>query len=60
MCLGCAHWAKFGDAVERALPGAAPPLPPELASLADQPTRVTPMANSLEAVQAFIAETTGR
>jgi len=60
VCLACAHWAKFKDAVGSALgpeevSGMA--LPEPLASLHTLETRVKKLPNSTEAVQAFIRET---
>ena len=60
VCLACAHWAKFPDALtqalgEKAMGGLTVPEP--LASLHTLPTRVKPLPNSLPKVQAFIEET---
>ena len=53
ICLGCAHPAKFPDAVEAAA-GLRPGLPPHLADLYDRPERVTVLPNDLGAIQAHI------
>jgi threonine synthase len=60
VCLACAHWAKFPDALtqalgEKAMGGLTVPEP--LASLHTLPTRVKPLPNALPKVQAFIEET---
>ncbi len=55
VALGCAHPAKFPDAVEQAT-GVRPGLPPRLADLFDRPERVVRLPNDLAAVQAFIRE----
>jgi threonine synthase len=51
--LATAHPAKFPDAVEQAT-GIRPALPPHLADLFDRPERITPMANDLAQIQAFV------
>jgi threonine synthase len=53
IALGCAHPAKFPDAVERAT-GLRPGLPPPLADLLDRPERVVVLPNELGAVSRFI------
>ncbi len=55
IALGCAHPAKFPDAVERAT-GRRPALPPRLADLHERPERVATLPNDLRAVQDFIRE----
>jgi len=60
VCLACAHWAKFPDALTQAIgPQAMKSLtvPEPLASLHTLPTRVAPLPNSLPKVQGFINET---
>ena len=61
ICLACAHWAKFPDAMGQALGGDAIgsklTVPEPLASLHTLPTRVKPLPNSLPTVQKFIEET---
>tara|TARA_B100000787_G_scaffold100970_1_gene74562 strand:- start:71 stop:472 length:402 start_codon:yes stop_codon:yes gene_type:complete len=60
ICLACAHWAKFPDALTQALGDKAMAgltVPEPLASLHTLPTRVAPLPNSLPKVQAFIEET---
>ena len=53
IALGCAHPAKFPDAVERAT-GLRPGLPPALADLLDRPERIVVLPNELGAVKSFI------
>ncbi len=53
--LGCAHPAKFPDAVEQAA-GVRPELPPRLADLFDRPETVSDLPNDLATVQAFIRD----
>jgi threonine synthase len=53
VAMATAHPAKFGEAIRRAV-GFDPPLPPALAGLERQPTRVTVLPARLEAVQDFI------
>ncbi len=55
VALGCAHPAKFPDAVEQAA-GVRPQLPPRLADLFDRPERATDLPNDLAAVQGFIRD----
>ena len=50
---GCAHPAKFPDAMQRAT-GQRPPLPPALADLYDREERFTRAPNDLAAVQAQV------
>jgi len=60
VCLACAHWAKFPDALTQALGEQAMgslTVPEPLASLHTLPTRVAPLPNSLDKVQGFIEET---
>jgi threonine synthase len=60
VCLACAHWAKFPDALTQALGDKAMAgltVPEPLASLHTLPTRVAPLPNQLDKVQAFIEET---
>lgn len=51
--LACAHPAKFPDAVEKAI-GRRPPLPERMADLLDRPEFLTPLANDLKKVEAFV------
>ena len=53
VALGCAHAAKFPEAVAAAT-GLHPPLPPHMADLFDRPERMTVLPNSLEAVQSHM------
>ncbi|WP_373354227.1 threonine synthase [Pseudoroseicyclus sp. CXY001] len=53
--LATAHPAKFPDAVEKAI-GLRPPLPSQMADLYDRPETVTPMADDLGTLKAFIRE----
>jgi threonine synthase len=53
IALGCAHPAKFPDAVERAT-GVRPGLPPPLADLLDRPERIVVLPNEIGAVSRFI------
>ena len=55
VALGCAHPAKFPDAVEQAA-GVRPELPPRLADLFDRPEKVAELPNDLAAVQGFIRD----
>jgi threonine synthase len=56
VCLATAHWAKFPDAVGRALGGKqALPVPPkELSALETLPTRRVELPHDLTAVQSFV------
>jgi len=59
ICLACAHWAKFPDAVGRALGAetfAKLTTPEEFVSLPMLPTRVAPLPNSVTAVKTFIEQ----
>lgn len=58
IALGCAHAAKFPDAVEKAT-GVRPPLPPHMADLFDRAERVTVLPNSLEAVESHMQANAG-
>lgn len=51
--LATAHPAKFPDAVEQAT-GVRPPLPTHLADLMTRKERITPIANDVEKVKAFL------
>ena len=53
IALGCAHPAKFPDAVERAT-GLRPNLPPSMAELLERPERIVVLPNELGAVSRFI------
>jgi threonine synthase len=53
IALGCAHPAKFPDAVERAT-SVRPVLPPPLADLLDRPERIVVLPNEIGAVSRFI------
>ncbi len=53
IALGCAHAAKFPDAVEAAC-GVRPGLPPHLADLYERDERMTVLANELSAVETHI------
>jgi len=58
VCLACAHWAKFPDALTQALGDISSLTVPEpLASLHTLPTRVAPLPNSLPKIQSFMEET---
>jgi threonine synthase len=56
VCLATAHWAKFPDAVGRAIGGKKelPTPPAELSALQTLPTRRTELPNDLAVVQAFV------
>ena len=58
IALGCAHAAKFPDAVKAAT-GLHPPLPPHMADLFERPERVTVLPNALEAIKAHMTAATG-
>ncbi|HMD63100.1 MAG TPA: threonine synthase [Stellaceae bacterium] len=53
IALGCAHPAKFPDAVERAT-GLRPALPPELADLLERRERIVVLPNDIGAVRRFV------
>jgi threonine synthase len=53
IAFGCAHPAKFPDAVERAT-GVRPGLPPPLADLLDRPERIVVLPNEIGEVSRFI------
>jgi threonine synthase len=53
IALGCAHPAKFPDAVERAT-GQRPGLPPPLADLLERRERIVVLPNEIGAVSRFI------
>ena len=53
IALGCAHPAKFPEAVERAT-GIRPALSPALGDLLEKPERVTSLPNEIGAVKQFI------
>ncbi len=55
VALGCAHPAKFPDAVEQAA-GVRPALPPRLADLFDRPEQVAELPNDLATVQDFVRD----
>lgn len=55
--LGCAHAAKFPDAVEAAI-GVRPGLPPHLADLHERPERMAVLPARLAAVETHIEERT--
>ena len=59
VCLACAHWAKFPDAMGQALGDGFKSLtvPEPLASLHKLPTRVAPLPNDINKVQDFINTT---
>jgi len=61
ICLACAHWAKFPDAMAQALGadaiGSKLTVPEPLASLHTLPTRVAPLPNDIKKVQDFINTT---
>lgn len=54
--LGTAHPVKFPDAVEKAVPGATPELPPHMADLFERQERCTVLANDIAVVQAFVSQ----
>lgn len=58
VALGCAHAAKFPDAVEGAC-GVRPSLPPRLDNLFDLPERFSVQPNNLETLKSYILEKTG-
>jgi threonine synthase len=51
--LGCAHPAKFPDAVKKAT-GIHPALPPSLTDLYEREERYTVLPNDVEAIKNFI------
>jgi len=53
IALGCAHPAKFPDAVERAT-GVRPDLPPALAELLERRERIVVLPNDIDAVTRFV------
>jgi len=53
IALGCAHPAKFPEAVERAT-GIRPVLPPALGDLLGRRERITALPNDIGAVTRFI------
>ena len=53
IALGCAHPAKFPDAVERAT-GLRPVLPPPVGDLLERPERIVVLPNELGAVSRFV------
>jgi len=53
VALGCAHPAKFPDAVERST-GVRPALPPAIADLFDRRERIVVLPNELDAVSRYI------
>jgi threonine synthase len=53
VALGCAHPAKFPDAVERAT-GIRPPLPPALGDLLERRERVTVLPNDANSVTRYL------
>ena len=58
VCLACAHWAKFPDALTQALGDISSLTVPEpLASLHTLPTRVSSQPYDVKTVQGFIKET---
>jgi threonine synthase len=59
IALGCAHPAKFPDAVERAT-GLRPDLPPPLGDLLERPERIVVLPNDIGAVSRFIRGRTRR
>jgi threonine synthase len=59
IALGCAHPAKFPDAVERAT-GVRPGLPPPLADLLERHERIVVLPNEIGAVRRFIRDRTRR
>lgn len=55
ICMGAAHPAKFGDAIEQAT-GKTPPMPAAMAQLAEMPTRLQVLPARLEAVQDYMRQ----
>ena len=55
IALGCAHAAKFPDAVEKAT-GIRPELPPRLADLLDRPEKYDVLANDLGAITEYVRQ----
>jgi threonine synthase len=53
IALGCAHPAKFPEAVERAT-GIRPDLPPPLADILERPERIIVLPNEFGAVSRFV------
>ena len=54
VALACAHPAKFPDVVEE-VTGCYPALPPHMADLMTRAERETPIANDLNAIEAYVA-----
>src|SRR5690606_19323825 len=59
IALGCAHPAKFPDAVEQAT-GVRPALPPHLAHLFERPERVVRLPNDVAVLKAHVEAVTRR
>ena len=53
--LGCAHPAKFGDAIKKAI-GNEPPLPKELKNIFDKKEKMNILSNNTEDIKIFILE----
>ena len=51
--LGCAHPAKFGDAVKKAI-GTQPPLPKELKNIFEKKEKMNILSNNTENIKNFI------
>ena len=51
--LGCAHPAKFGDAIKKAI-GTEPSLPKELKNILDKKEKMNIMSNNTEDIKNFI------
>ena len=56
ICLACAHPAKFGDAIRKAL-GSEPELPDELSQLTNLETRIKTVAADPETIKQVVLET---
>ncbi|MBS7325368.1 MAG: threonine synthase [Thiopseudomonas sp.] len=54
--LGTAHPVKFPEAVEKAVSGVDPQLPPHMSDLFEREERCSVLANDLKAVQEFVSQ----
>ncbi|WP_066965300.1 threonine synthase [Microbulbifer sp. Q7] len=59
VCLATAHPAKFSEAVDKALPGTAVPLPHHMQDLLEREERMQVLPNDLSAVHDFISRQFG-
>ena len=55
ICMGAAHPAKFGEAIEQAT-GSPPPMPAALDQLAEMPTRLQVLPARLDSVRDFMRQ----